>query len=404
MNTRFRFLCGALWFGAATGALPAQSTQVPPSSATVTTDGGATPQPAPADDAPKLAPEALDQLLAPIALYPDALVATILPASTYSSDVVLAARYLNNDGEVDQIEAQPWDQSVQSLAHYPEVVKWMDENLEWTQQLGDAYLAQQNDVMAAIQRDRKNARANGALVDTPQQKIVVDAAGNIAIEPAQPDVIYVPRYEPDIVYGPTPVIYALPPIDFGFGFRVGSWLVYDCDWGQRVVWVGDRHRWRPHDWHRPPPAPGRPPTNDWHAWQHRADRPHPWPHRRQPPGGWPPHDASAVPHPRPFPGAPGGRRGPGAGRPDHPDHVRPPGRPDDDGHHAGPRPAPPVNVTPPHPIPPPAAPHPGPSLEPGRPGSPPRPAPRPASRTGGQEPRATAHPRPHSEPDRGRRR
>jgi hypothetical protein len=361
----------------------------------MTTDGAVPPVATADDAAPQLAPEALDQLVAPIALYPDALVAIILPASTYSSDVVLAARYLNNDGDTDQLEAQPWDQSVQSLAHYPAVVKWMDENLEWTQQLGDAYLAQQGDVMAAIQRDRRNARANGTLVDTPQQKVVVDAAGNIAIVPAQPDVIYVPRYQPDIVYGPTPVTYALPPIDFGFGFRVGSWLVYDCDWGQRVVWVGDRHRWHPREWHRPPPVAGRPPPGDWHAWHRRPDRPHPWPHTRHPPGGWPPRDPGAVRHPHPFPGAPG--HGPNQGRPDH---FHPPSRPDGDGHHGGPRPPPPVDVTPPHPAPPPPAPRPGPSLQPGRPGSQPPPASVPPPRTVAPDSRPGGHPRPHSQPER----
>src|SRR5665213_702878 len=113
--------------------------------------------------------EQLDQLLGPIALYPDALVAVILPASTVPSDVTLAANYLAANGTVGGIEAQPWDASVKALAHYPEVVKWMNANLDWTQALGAAFAQQPADVMQSVQQLRVQARAAGTLIDTPQQ-------------------------------------------------------------------------------------------------------------------------------------------------------------------------------------------------------------------------------------------
>ena len=120
------------------------------------------PPPAAAESAPsKLPPEALNQLLAPIALYPDALVALILPASTVPSDLVLAARYISSNGDPAQIANQPWDDSVKSLARYPDVVKWMDQNLEWTTQVGDAFLNQPADVMNTIQQLRATGNRRG---------------------------------------------------------------------------------------------------------------------------------------------------------------------------------------------------------------------------------------------------
>src|SRR6185312_7894233 len=117
-------------------------------------------------------PEELDELFGPIALYPDALIALILPASTVPSDVVMAARYLNSNGDPTKIDDQGWDDSVVDLMHYPDLIKWLDENLSWTKQAGEAFLAQQSDVMNSIQRLRAKARAAGSLVDTPQQQVV----------------------------------------------------------------------------------------------------------------------------------------------------------------------------------------------------------------------------------------
>jgi Protein of unknown function (DUF3300) len=203
-----------------------------------------------AESAPsKLPPEALNQLLAPIALYPDALVALILPASTVPSDVVLAARYISSNGDPEQAANQPWDDSVKSLARYPDVVKWMDQNLEWTTQVGEAFLDQPTDVMNTIQQLRAQAIAAGNLVDTTQQRIVKEESC-VRIVPAEPEVIYVPRYDPEAVYVRPYEPYLGPALTFGVGFAVGSWLNYDCDWPRRRVCVGHwnpewKHKWKP---------------------------------------------------------------------------------------------------------------------------------------------------------------
>ena len=197
----------------------------------------------------KLPPEALNQLLAPIALYPDALIALILPASTVPSDLVLAARYISSNGDPAQVANQPWDDSVKSLVRYPDIVKWMDQNLEWTTQVGEAFLDQPADVMNTIQQLRAQAIAAGNLVDTPQQRIVKEESC-IRIVPAEPEVIYVPRYDPEVVYVQPYAPYLGPALTFGIGFAVGSWLNYDCDWPRRRVCVGDWNpRWK-HNWKR----------------------------------------------------------------------------------------------------------------------------------------------------------
>src|SRR5688572_6112581 len=209
-------------------------------------------------------PQELEQLLAPIALYPDALIALILPASTVPTDIVLAARHLReNPGDRGQIEHRAWDESVKSLTNYPDVVKWMDENLHWTQQVGEAFSVQPADVMQAVQRLRAKARAAGTLVDTPQQQVITDQQA-IRIVPAQPNTIYVPQYDPEVVfvdapvypaypsYAYSPCYYTSPYLTFGVGVPVGSWLAYDCDWHRHSIWMGNRHRhWKGHDWHRP---------------------------------------------------------------------------------------------------------------------------------------------------------
>lgn len=190
---------------------------------------------------PGYTPEELDQLLAPIALYPDPLIALVLPAATMPNDISLAAQYLAADGDPAGIDAQPWDPSVKGLAHYPEVVKWMNDNLEWTRAVGAAFATQQSDVMRSIQQLRARARAAGTLVDTPQQQ--VDMEGDeIRVIPAQPDTIYVPEYDPDLVYGDAPEGYAGPFISFGVGFPVGAWLGFQCDWDDFGIWAGPWHR------------------------------------------------------------------------------------------------------------------------------------------------------------------
>jgi hypothetical protein len=187
----------------------------------------------------------LDQLLGPIALYPDPLIAQILPASTLPTQIVLADRYITGGDDPNQIDQQPWDPSVQSLARYPSVLKWMDDNLNWTTDLGQAFLNQQQDVMVSIQRLRTAASNFGNLQSTPQQQVVNDG-GDIEIVPADPQVIYVPVYQPDQVYYQSG--YGSPYITFGIGFPIGLWLDYDFDWGNYnlIVW-GYGHP-RPSNW------------------------------------------------------------------------------------------------------------------------------------------------------------
>jgi hypothetical protein len=200
-----------------------------------------------------LTPDQLDQLLGPIALYPDALIALILPAATVPADIVLAARHVrSHPNDLSQIEHRAWDDSVKSLARYPDVLKWMDDNLAWTKQVGEAFLEQPAEVMKSIQRLRVRAHAAGTLVDTPQQQVVVEPP-ILRIIPAQPDVIYVPRYDPAVVFIDRPIYYVpRPVVTFGLGYRVGPWLAYDCDWARHSIWIGDRHRhWVRHDWRRP---------------------------------------------------------------------------------------------------------------------------------------------------------
>jgi len=186
-------------------------------------------------------PEQLDQMLAPIALYPDPLIALILPASTAPSDISLAAQYIASNGDPSGIDSQPWDPSVKGLAHYPDVLKWMNDNLDWTGALGAAFSVQQSDVMKSIQQLRVKARAAGTLVNTPQQQVDVEG-DDVRVIPAQPDTIYVPQYDPDLVYGDAPGGYAGPYITFGVGFPVGAWLGFECDWDDFGIWSGPWHR------------------------------------------------------------------------------------------------------------------------------------------------------------------
>jgi hypothetical protein len=211
-------------------------------------------------------PDVLDTLLGPIALYPDALVALILPASTSPTDVVLAARFLAAKNDQSTLNAQPWSDSVKALVHYPDVLKWMDENLPWTQSLGQAFLDQPADVMNTVQRLRVRARASGALVDTPQQQVVTQGT-TVVIVPAQPNVIYVPVYDPAVVYVQRTTWVNRPFITFGFGYPIGSSFIYDCDWSRRTVWVVSRpSNWKnqPQYWQHDATHPEKLPGQPWH--------------------------------------------------------------------------------------------------------------------------------------------
>jgi len=172
-----------------------------------------------ASEAPALAPQQLDDLVAPIALCPDPLVAQILAAATYPLEVVEADRWvhanpgLKGTALTDAAQNQPWDPSVQALVVFPSVLDMLDRNLTWTVNLGNAFLAQQQDVMDAIQRQRQSALKSGALASNPQQLVQqTTEAGQPAVEimPAQPDAIYVPVYDPVVIWGP-PVFHPWPP-------------------------------------------------------------------------------------------------------------------------------------------------------------------------------------------------
>ncbi len=198
----------------------------------------------------------LDQILAPIALYPDSLLTQTLMASTYPLEIVQAQRWmdanktLKGDALATELEKQTWDPSVKSLVNFPQVVQMLNEKLDWTVQLGDAFLAQQKDVLDTVQKLRAKAEAQGNLKSTAEQKVVTtdSSAGTqtIVIESASPEVIYVPTYNPTVIYGswpyPTyPPYYYYPPaytpspgIAFGAGLAVGVAWGYawgHCNWG-----------------------------------------------------------------------------------------------------------------------------------------------------------------------------
>jgi hypothetical protein len=194
-------------------------------------------------------PEQLKQLVAPIALYPDSLVAQILAASTFPEQVIEADRWvqahpdLKGDALGQAVDQQPWDPSVKALVAFPSVLGNMDKNLSWTSSLGDAYYNQQQEVMDAVQIMRRRARAAGNLKSTPQQ--TVDTSGqddDIAIQPVSPSVVYVPAYNPWLVYGGPMVAwpgwYSYPGIwfggpylNFGIGFGIGWYGGFGWGWG-----------------------------------------------------------------------------------------------------------------------------------------------------------------------------
>jgi hypothetical protein len=193
-------------------------------------------------------PADLDQMLGPIALYPDPLIGLILPAATVPSQIVLASRYVAGGGDPDQIAAQGWDPSVQGLAHYPTVLQWMDENLAWTTEIGEAFANQQPDVMDSIQRLRAKAESLGNLESTPQENVDTDN-GIIDIDPTDENEVYVPDYDPGLIYS-EPGVYC----SFGIGFPIGVWLGYDWDWRHHRLLSWGRGHERPGGWWRLPPS------------------------------------------------------------------------------------------------------------------------------------------------------
>lgn len=196
--------------------------------------------PAPAYQA--LSSDQLDELLGPIALYPDPLISEILPAATFPNQIGVAGRYLTAGGVSNKVDQQSWDPSVQALTHYPTVLKWMDENQAWTTELGKAFLNQQQEMMDSLQRLRKHALNVGNLKSTPQQEVVNDT-GDIEILPAGDDTMYLPEYQDNAVYYEDGY-----PVAFGPGFPIGAWLRRDFDWHHHQLVFWDNNHPRPHKW------------------------------------------------------------------------------------------------------------------------------------------------------------
>jgi hypothetical protein len=212
------------------------------------TSGSAAPPVAPSSPGPTILADAqLKTLLAPIALYPDPLIAQILPASTYPTQVVLAARWLQanaspTEAAIETLNAEP---AIKALLHYPTVLAMMNNQLDWTQSLGVAFLNQQSDVMNAIQELRHEAQGRGALKTTPQQQVIVDN-NDLDIVPADPNLVYVPQYDSDDVYYGDNDSQAY--LTFGIGYPEGLWLGNNVDWQQG--WVSSGDGWH-HGWDRP---------------------------------------------------------------------------------------------------------------------------------------------------------
>jgi hypothetical protein len=191
------------------------------------------------DYGPRFSRQQLENLLAPVALYPDPLLAQIFVAATFSDQIQDAADFLRHRNDPYAIDGAPWDVSVKAVAHYPSVLNMMADRIDWTVALGQAYVEQPGEVMSSVQFLRWRAQRAGNLVSNPYQEVVVERE-YIEIVPYRPDVIYVPVYEPDVIF-----IQPAAFITFGPAFPIGVWLNRDCDWRGRRVYY---HGWRGGGW------------------------------------------------------------------------------------------------------------------------------------------------------------
>ena len=224
---------------------PANAQQFPSSA------GSAPPPSAPAQ---RSAAE-LEKLVAPIALYPDPLIATILPATAYPLEIVQAARFVADTNNLPNLDAQPWDENVKAVASVPAAIKKLNDDLAWTIDLGEAFIEQPKQLMDMIQSLRAKAQSLGTLKTSPQQvvlvtnyvvlqtnitQVVMVTNHVVQIQPANPQVIYVPAYDPWYVYYPPPVYYAGPPpvVTFAVGVTVGLIIANNCDWHGGGIYVG----------------------------------------------------------------------------------------------------------------------------------------------------------------------
>src|SRR6202521_4752957 len=190
-------------------------------------------------------PDQLDNLLSPVALYPDPLLAQLFVAATFPDQIEEAARYVRANGP-NGVDDQYWDVSVRAIAHYPTVIGMLADKIDWTTSLGQAYVNQSTDVASSVQHLRHLARTAGNLQSSEQQE-VLEHDNYIAISPYQPEYIYVPVYDPGIIYYRRP--YYGPAITFGVGFPIGAWLNLDFRWGYGGGWGGVYYTgWRNEGW------------------------------------------------------------------------------------------------------------------------------------------------------------
>src|SRR4029450_1768660 len=252
------------------------------------------------EQAPKLPNDQLDSLVAPIALYPDPLLAQTLAASTYPLEIIQLQQWMDRSKDLkgkalaDAVAKQPWDPSIQGLVDFPDVVQRMAGNIQWTTDLGNAFLAQQSDVMAAVQRMRAKAQGTGNLKTSAQTTVQTETvpSGNqvITIEPANPEVVYVPSYDPTVVYGAAPPAYPYYPYTYpgyvpgtalmwGAGIALGAaaWGAWgghwgDCDWNGGNVKINNNYNYnRNNNFNRNVSRQG----GNWqHNAQHRGNAPY----------------------------------------------------------------------------------------------------------------------------------
>src|SRR5688572_27317454 len=249
-NRNLPLLAGALILFASHIIHAADKAAPPP------TNPAATPAPPPASPAKRSAAD-LEKLVASIALYPDPLLATILPASVYPLEIVQAARFVADTNNLAKLDAQPWDASVKAVARIPDAIKKLNDDLSWTIELGEAFLAQDKDIMDAIQAMRGKAQKAGTLQTTPQQTIVVTnmvvektveqqvvVVTNtvVQIQPTSSSVVYVPAYNPYTVYYPPPAYvynpYA-PLVTFTAGVAMGAIIANNCNWSHGGCYHGE---------------------------------------------------------------------------------------------------------------------------------------------------------------------
>ncbi len=235
-------------------APPPVYTAPTPAAPPTTPEAAAAPAPPPAAPAQRSAAD-LEKLVAPIALYPDPLLATILPASVYPLEIVQAARFMADTNNLSKLDAQPWDASVKAVARVPDAIKKLNDDISWTIELGEAFLAQDKDIMDAIQAMRGKAQKAGTLQTSPQQvvvvtnmvvektveqQVVVVTNTVVQIQPSSSTTVYVPTYNPATVYYPPPAYYAnpYPLMTFGAGMAMGAIIANNCNWSHGGCYHG----------------------------------------------------------------------------------------------------------------------------------------------------------------------